>query len=222
MNQPQLLGTKALVIGAGTPAGRIIAVALAESAADVAVAAATIDGEEVMAVRRTKRAIVALGRRTAEYAFDTTLGQNVQVSTRQVVKEMGGLDLMVNAADAAVTVAADRMSDSEWGRALALNLSGVFFACRAALREFGDRGGSILNIIQMQPNQGATMAGVSAARAGVAGLTRALAAEFEGRGVRVNAIEVRLGAADELLARLAVFLASSECTLTGQVLRLTD
>ena len=48
-----------------------------------------------MACRRTRRAIEALGRRSAEYAFEVTLGQNVQVSTRQVSKDLGGLDVLV-------------------------------------------------------------------------------------------------------------------------------
>src|SRR5579875_1660475 len=130
-----LAGRCALVIGAGTPAGSIIAAGLAAAGADVAVASATTEGEEVMAVRRTRRTVVAFGRRSAEYAFDTTLGQNVLVSTRQVSKEMGGLDLLVNAQDAPSPAAAERITDSDWSRTLALNLSGVFFACRAAVRE---------------------------------------------------------------------------------------
>lgn len=212
-------GKKALVIGAGTAPGRAIAVALAGAGMDIAVASATIDGEEIMAVRRTKRTVAGFGVQTAEYAFDTTLGQNVQVSTRQVAKELGGLNVLVNAQSSLVASAAERMSDSEWGRALALNLSGVFFACRSALREFGDQGGAILNVIERQtepPSPGA--AAVAAARSGVIGLTRALAAEFAGRGVRVNALEVAPGA-EEQAADLALFLASSEAGLTGQLLR---
>ncbi|HTE86132.1 MAG TPA: SDR family NAD(P)-dependent oxidoreductase [Dehalococcoidia bacterium] len=229
MDQLPLTGRKALVIGAGTPVGRAIAVALAEAGADVAVAAATIDGEEVMAARRTKRAVAALGRRTAEYAFDTTLGQNVQVSTRQVTKELGGLDLLVNAQDGFVSAAAERMSDSEWGRSVALNLSGVFFACRAALREMSAGGGAILNVVQAPPHGGAAPgAAYAAAKAGVIGLSRALASELADRGIRVNAIEIagHPDSGDELTAppeaqaaALTVFLASPGCPLTGQVLR---
>jgi 3-oxoacyl-[acyl-carrier protein] reductase len=225
-----LEGRHALVIGAGTGAGRAIAVALAEAGADVAVAAATIDGEEVMAVRRTRRAIVALGRRSAEYAFDTTLGQNVVVSTRQVSKEMGGLDLLVTAQDAHVQAPAERMSDSDWARTLALNLSGVFFACRAAVREMATTGGAIVNVVH-RPAADAGAAYV-AAKAGVVGLTRALAAEFAGRGVSVNAIELvdpetsgadgDSAAAEQRVAALAVLLAAGTSrAMTGQLLRVS-
>ena len=94
-----LSGKKALVLGAGTPAGGAAARALAQAGADVAVASTSLDGDEVMAVRRVRRAVEQAGRRAAEYSFDLTLPTNVRVSTRQVAKEMGGLDLLVNAAD---------------------------------------------------------------------------------------------------------------------------
>jgi NAD(P)-dependent dehydrogenase (short-subunit alcohol dehydrogenase family) len=223
---------KALVIGAGTPVGRSIALALAESGADVAVAAATLDGDEVMAVRRTRRAVAALGRQTAEYAFDTSLGQNVQVSTRQVAKELGGLDVLVNAQDVFIQAKAERTSDSDWGRILAINLNGVFFACRAALREMSDSGGAIVNVVSAPPIDAvAPAAAYLAAKAGVAGLSRALAAEAAASGVRVNAIELRSvvpanGASSQeppapeaQAATLAVFLAAADCELTGQMLQ---
>jgi NAD(P)-dependent dehydrogenase (short-subunit alcohol dehydrogenase family) len=240
-----LQGKKALVLGAGTPAGHAIAVALAEAGADVAVASASIEGEEVMASRRTRRAIEALGRRSAEYAFDVTLGQNVQVSTRQVAKEMGGLDTLVYAVSSAVSRPLEKISDAEWTRSLAVNLSGAFFACRAAAREMAAAGGG--RIILVTSNLGERgLSGASmlvTAHHGLIGLTRALAVELADRGVRVNAIAAgwlegtpgagepveenllvryipmrRLGRPEEL-GPLAVYLASdSSDYITGQVL----
>src|SRR5215213_4196109 len=128
-------GKTSLVLGAGSAAGRVIAVALAAAGADVAVASSSLDGDEVMACRRTRRAIEKLGRRSAEYAFDVTLGQNVTVSTRQVAKEMGGLDVLVWAVHSSTIGPTEKVSDAEWSRQLAINLSGAFYACRAALRE---------------------------------------------------------------------------------------
>jgi NAD(P)-dependent dehydrogenase (short-subunit alcohol dehydrogenase family) len=191
VQERDLSGRKALVIGAGTQNGRAIAVALAAAGADVAVASATTDGEEVMAARRTRRAVEALGRRAAEYAFDTTLGQNVHVSTRQVSKEMGGLDVLVNAQDAPLLKAAERTSDSEWSRILALNLGGVFAACRAAAREITTGGGSIINVIpELTAVTMQQSAAYVAARYGVIGLSRALAAEYTEQAIRVNALVV--------------------------------
>jgi NAD(P)-dependent dehydrogenase (short-subunit alcohol dehydrogenase family) len=240
-----LAGKTGLVLGAGTPAGQAIAVALAEAGADVAVASASIDGEEVMACRRTRRAIEALGRRSAEYAFDVTLGQNVQVSTRQVAKEMGGLDILVYAVASALNRPMEKTTDAEWTRSLAVNLSGAFFACRAAVREMLAAGGGRIILVTSNLGErglaGASM--LSAAHHGVIGLTRSLAIELADRGVRVNAIAAgwlegvpgagepneenlmvrfipmrRLGRPEEL-GPLAVYLAADSSEyITGQVL----
>lgn len=239
-----LSGRAALVLGAGTPVGGAIAVALAEAGADVAVAAASIEGNEVMAVRRVRRRIEELGRRTAEYAFDVTLGQNVQVSTRQVAKEMGRLDILVYAVDQLVIKPIEKTSDADWARILAVNLSGAFYACRAAVREMLPSGwGRILLVSSGLGERG--MAGATAyaaARHGVAGLVQALSQEVAAAGIRVNAIAPmwlestpgagpntdenllvryipmrRLGRPDEA-APLAVYLASDSADyLTGQV-----
>jgi NAD(P)-dependent dehydrogenase (short-subunit alcohol dehydrogenase family) len=182
-------GKRALVLGAGSPVGRAIAVALAEAGADVAVAAASLDGEEVMACRRARRAIEALGRRSTEYAFDVTLGQNVQVSTRQVAKEMGGLDILVYAVAQPLERPVEKTTDAEWTRTLAVNLGGAFFACRAAVREMHSGGGRIILVLTDLAERGLeNTAAVVAAQHGVIGLARALALELGGRGIRVNAI----------------------------------
>jgi 3-oxoacyl-[acyl-carrier protein] reductase len=222
-----LTASKALVLGAGTSAGRAIAIALAEAGADVAVASSSLDGEEVMACRRTRRAVEAAGRRSAEYAFDVTLGQNVQVSTRQVAKEMGGLDILVYAVQAAPERPAEKITDAEWSRALAVNLSGAFFACRAALREMlGAGGGRIILVAGDLDGAAAGAAMLLPARHGLIGLARALATEYADRGIRVNAIAAGTPPARDdartaprELGLLSVYLASDASdTITGQVL----
>lgn len=187
-----LLGRKALVLGAGTAAGRRIAVALAEAGADVAVASASLDGDEVMACRRTRRAVEALGRRSVEYAFDVTLGQNVQVSTRQVTKEMGGLDILVWAVRVpSEKKATDKITDAEWTRALSVNLSGAFFACRAALREMlAAGGGRIVLVVGDSAFRDAQEfdTAMTTAEFGLSGLKLVLSREFEGRAITANLI----------------------------------
>ena len=184
-------GKKALVLGAGTPAGRRIAVALAEAGADVAVASASLDGAAVMACRRTRRAVEQAGRRSAEYAFDVTLGQNVQVSTRQVAKEMDGLDILVWAVHAPLVAPLETVSEAQWSRALSVNLTGAFFACRAAVREMLPRGwGRMLLITQESYDPWAEHAAMRTAQWGLLALTHVLAEEFGGRGVSTHSIGI--------------------------------
>jgi NAD(P)-dependent dehydrogenase (short-subunit alcohol dehydrogenase family) len=173
-----LAGKKALVLGAGTPAGALAARALAEAGADVAVASTSLDGDEVMAVRRVRRAVAGAGRRTAEYSFDLTLPTNVKVSTRQVAKEMGGLHLLVNASDLYLRRGTAETSDADWARVLNLNLNGVFYTIRTGLHEMGAAGGRIIVFTSVLGARGdyASVA-YAAARHGVAGLIHAVALE---------------------------------------------
>ena len=225
--QARLDGKRALVIGAGSVTGAEIAVALAEAGADVAVAAGSLDGMEVMAVRRVKRRVEELGRRSFDSAFDVTLGQNVQVSTRQVAKELGGLDVMVYAVDHPFAKAIEKTTDAEWQRVISYNLAGAFFACRAAVREMQQSGGCILLVGGTPPETGG--ASYTAARFGLAGITRALALETREHSIRVNSIipswpgpgpdvaEFPEGAPRNP-ANLAVYLASdAAASVTGHV-----
>lgn len=234
-----LAGKKALVLGAGSPAGRAIAVALAEAGADVAVASSSIDGEEVMASRRTRRAVEGLGRRTAEYAFDVTLGQNVAVSTRQVAKEMGGLDILVYAVATSLDRPAEKITDAEWTRSLAVNLSGAFFTCRAALREMLATGGGRILLVAVAPDPAVASGATALATAhhGLVGLARSLALEYAGRGISADVIalggalegERQAPPATSLLegvlglGALAVYLAAEDgSAVSGRVLHADD
>lgn len=185
-----LAGRRALVLGAGDMAAGALARVLAGAGADVAVASASLDGAEVMAVRRVRRDIEALGRRSAEYAFDVTLGANVHVSTRQVAKDLGGLDILVYAVDAPLGKPAAVTSDADWARTLATNLSGAFYACRAAIKEMtpGGWGRILLLVPDTQPAQASGIAAYAAARAGITGLARALATELTPTGIRVHVL----------------------------------
>jgi NAD(P)-dependent dehydrogenase (short-subunit alcohol dehydrogenase family) len=242
-----LSGKNALVIGAGHPSGRAIALALAEAGANVAVASVTTDGEEVMRCRSAQKAVVAMGRTSMALATDVTLGTGVQVMVRQVAKELGSIDILVNAPDLFLGKPAETTTDVEWSRVLQTNLSGTFHACRAVGREMlkQERGGRIVNIASALGERGmANAAAYCAAQGGILNLTRALATEWGPAGITVNAIATgwmqhsaaigdpnpeanktvrfvpmkRAGAADEI-APLAVYLASDACGyISGQVL----
>jgi NAD(P)-dependent dehydrogenase (short-subunit alcohol dehydrogenase family) len=242
-----LAGKRALVIGAGSPAGRAIALAFGEAGADVTVSSVTTDGEEVMRARHVQQEITQMGRKSATVATDVTLGQGVQVMVRQVAKDMGGIDILVNAPDLFLGKPAESTSDIDFNRVLQVNLAGTFHACRAAGKEMlkQERGGRIINVASVLGDRAiANAAAYCAAQAGILNLTRALATEWGPKNITVNAIAQgwmeytaaignpdpaanqtvrfvpmkRAGAADEL-GPLAVYLASDSCGyISGQVM----
>jgi NAD(P)-dependent dehydrogenase (short-subunit alcohol dehydrogenase family) len=241
-----LTGKRALVIGAGSEPGRAIALALGEAGADVTVSSATTNGDEVMRVKGAQRELTKMGRQSASVATDVTLGQGVQVMVRQVAKDMGGIDILVNAPDLFLGRPAEATTDVEWARVMQVNLHGTFHGCRAAGKEMLKQGGGrIINVASVLGERGmANAAAYCAAQAGILNLTRALAQEWGTSGITVNAIAAgwmeyspaignpdpesnktvrfvpmkRAGAASEI-APLAVYLASDACGyVSGQVL----
>lgn len=193
-----LSGRKALVMGAGWSVGREIALALAEAGADVAVTSATPDAEEALAVKNLAKQIGGMGRQAIAESVDMSIGTNVQVAIRQVVKELGSIDILVTAPDLYLGKPADKITDAEWSRVLNLNLSGTFFACRGVGKEMLSRElpldralnrGRIICVASALGERGlANSAAYCAAKAGVQNLVRALAQEWAADQITVNCI----------------------------------
>jgi NAD(P)-dependent dehydrogenase (short-subunit alcohol dehydrogenase family) len=191
-------GRNVLVMGAGWSVGAEVARAFAEAGADVAVTTATMDGDEVMAVRRLSKEIAGMGRRSMELGVDMAIGTNVQIAVRQVAKDFGDIDVLVAAPDLALHKPADKTSDSDWAKVMSVNLSGVFYACRGAGKEMLARElpperqknrGRIICIASALGERGlANSAAYGAAKGGVHNLVRALAQEWGGNGITVNCI----------------------------------
>jgi 2-dehydro-3-deoxy-D-gluconate 5-dehydrogenase len=108
----------------------------------------------------------------------------------ETIAGLGGLDLLVNNAGTIRRAPAAETSDEDWLAVIDVNLHGVFRGCRAAGRHMLERGrGKIVNVASLLSFQGGiTVPAYAAAKGGVAQLTRALANEWAGRGVNVNAI----------------------------------
>lgn len=179
-----LAGRKALVVGVETAAGGAIASALGAAGADVALAVMRPD-EGVLAARRIQRELRALGRAAFTYALDVTLGQNAKVTTRQVAKELGGLDLVVSAADAPLAGPLARTSEARLAQAMTLNCYAHAYVARAAFDEFRRGGrGCLLLVTHALGERPAPGAGAYALACGAAiGLGRALAAEHAAPGL---------------------------------------
>ena len=180
-----LEGKTALVTGAGRGIGRGLALAFAEAGADVALNART--QPELAAVARE---IEALGRRAIVLQGDVSSAKSARDAVERAIGELGQLDVLLNAAGTAVRGPAEDVTEEQYDRMLNVNLRGTYFACQAAGRHMLERGsGSIVNIGSLTTSFGLPLRSVYAATKGAVGqLTKTLAVEWAGRGVRVNCI----------------------------------
>ncbi len=185
-----LAGKKTMVIGAETPAGGAIARAYAEAGADVALCALTAD-DAVLKARAVKRDIEAMGRTATEYVMDVTLGKNVQVTTRQIAKELGGLDAVASAPDLFLAKPIEKISDSELQRVMQMNFTSQFFVVRTAVEEFrrAKAPGRIVLVTSVLHERGMmNVSAYSAAAGAVASLIRSAGHELSHENITVNGI----------------------------------
>jgi 3-oxoacyl-[acyl-carrier protein] reductase len=178
------------VIGCANPVGHAVAVALAEAGADVAVASATMDGDEVMAAKRASKAVANLGRATLSHGWDVTLPTNVQIGFRQVAKDFGVPSIVVFNGDAVLARPIAQTTDAEFARVQQVNQNGAFYTTRSFLRERDQSvPGRLLYITSVFGERGVPGLGAyGSAKAGVVGLMAAVSQEAGGIGVTANCI----------------------------------
>ena len=180
----RLDGQVALVTGAATGIGAALAEALAGAGADVACHGNTRPADETCArIAKTGRRAVAVRGDLADAA---TAGALIEATTR----ELGRLDILINNAGLIRRAPAVDAAPADWELVLQVNLSSVFRLAQLAGRLMLARGrGKIINIASLLSFQGGVnVPAYAAAKGGVAQLTKALANEWAGRGVNVNAI----------------------------------
>jgi NAD(P)-dependent dehydrogenase (short-subunit alcohol dehydrogenase family) len=178
-------GRRAVVTGAGRGIGRAIALTLARAGADLAVVARTPADLETLAVD-----IEALGRKCVVAACDVTDPESVKAMSEAAAWGLGGVDILVNNAGNAESHRFIDHPDELWHRMIAINLTSVYYVTRAFLPALlGEGSGRIINIASTAARVGDKyVAAYTAAKHGVLGLTRALAAEMVTRNITVNAI----------------------------------
>ncbi|HEY7142768.1 MAG TPA: SDR family NAD(P)-dependent oxidoreductase [Streptosporangiaceae bacterium] len=244
MNPFDLTGKNAFVTGASRGIGQAIAVALAEAGADVALVARSADG-----LAETAADITALGRKAFVLPADVTSQPVVADAAAAAIDALGWVDIVVNNAGGSNFMVGFRdLRLSGWDKIMRLNLDSAVYTCHAFAGHLLERQqGSVINVASVAGVMASPFLGpYGAAKAGLISLTKTLAAEWGGEGIRVNALcpgwtatdlnrnlwedpeagpatvasvpMRRWGRAEEM-AGPAVFLASAASSyMTGQVL----
>jgi NAD(P)-dependent dehydrogenase (short-subunit alcohol dehydrogenase family) len=239
-----MTGKKAFVTGASRGIGRVIAVALAEAGADVALVARGADG-----LAETAAQVAAQGRKAFVIPADVTRQEEVAAAVAAAIEELGQVDVVVNNAGGSnFLVPFLDLRLSGWDKLIRLNLDSAMYVCHAIGAHLVERGqGSVINVASVAGVAASPfLAPYGAAKAGLVSLTKSLAVEWATLGVRVNALcpgwtatdlnrnlwedetagkatvatvpMQRWGRAEEM-AGPAVFLASDASSyMTGQVL----
>ncbi|HTJ92064.1 MAG TPA: 3-oxoacyl-ACP reductase FabG [Pararobbsia sp.] len=175
----------ALVTGASRGIGRGIAMTLAQQGATVIGTATSEAGAAAIT-----EALAAAGLSGRGVVLNVTDSAATDALIDSLVKEFGGLNVLVNNAGITQDQLAMRMKDEDWDAVMDTNLRAVFRLSRAVLRPMMKaRGGRIINITSVVGATGNPgQANYAAAKAGVAGMTRALAREIGSRGITVNCV----------------------------------
>jgi 3-oxoacyl-[acyl-carrier protein] reductase len=184
MTETVFAGQSALVTGATRGIGAAIALELARRGVKVVGTATTDDGAARIG------AALAAHPGCRGVRLDVNDAAAADALMEAIVKEHGALHVLVNNAGITRDQLAMRMKDDDWDAVLDTNLKAVFRLCRAVMRSMmKQRYGRIVNVTSVVGASGnAGQANYAAAKAGVAGMTRALARELGSRGITVNCV----------------------------------
>lgn len=177
-----LAGKVAVITGAGSGIGSAIADMFAEKGARVAVL-------DMLADRAEEKAKV-LGNDAIAVSVNVTDSASVDGAIKTVVDHYGQIDLLVNSAGVVALAPAEEVTDSDWDKQIAVNLTGTFNVARSVGRIMLAQGrGKIINLASQAGSIALDQhAAYCASKWGVIGLTKVLASEWAGRGVTVNSI----------------------------------
>jgi glucose 1-dehydrogenase len=191
---PGLKGKNVLVTGGTSGIGQATAVRFAEHGANVAINYLTTPDEAA----GTEEQVIACLRKVQQHGVRNVLVQGDVSSERDVVRmvgeaseRLGGLDVLVNNAGIQISRPSDQLASAEFDRVLAVNLRGAFLCAREVIRRFlaDEKPGALINVSSVhEAIPRPSYLSYSISKGGVGNLTRTLALEYAGRGIRVNGI----------------------------------
>jgi 2-deoxy-D-gluconate 3-dehydrogenase len=186
LDQFKLDGQTALVTGCKRGIGKAMAIALAEAGADIVGVSATLETEGSV----VGQAVTDRGRKFKGYACDFSDRPALYRFINQVKNDFPQINILVNNAGTIIRVPAVEHPDDDWDKVIEINLSAQFILSREIGKEMVTRGqGKIIFTASLLTFQGGILVpGYAASKAGVGQLTMALANEWAGQGVNVNAI----------------------------------
>ena len=233
-------GQTALITGAGRGIGKTIAVKLAESGLDIAIADMNPVSDDVL------REIEEYGKKCLAFQLDVTDVESVDSVVKKIIDETGGIHILVNNAGITKDNLFMRMKPEQWTQVIDVNLNGVFHVTKAVIRTMvKQHSGRIINIssvVGFSGNPG--QVNYRSTKSGLIGFTKSLSREVGTRGITVNAVAPgfintamtqalnesqqqaildqiplgRMGEAEDI-ANAVAFLASEEASyITGTVL----
>ena len=233
-------GQTALITGAGRGIGKTIAIKLAESGLDIAIADMNPVSDDVL------REIKEYGTKCLAFQLDVTDFETVESVVKKIIDETGGIHILVNNAGITQDNLFMRMKPEQWSQVIDVNLNGVFHVTKAVIRTMvKQHSGRIINIssvVGFSGNPG--QVNYSSTKSGLIGFTKSLSREVGTRGITVNAVAPgfintamtqalnesqqqailsqiplgRMGEAEDI-ANAVIFLASDEASyITGTVL----
>jgi len=233
-------GQTALITGAGRGIGKTIAIKLAESGLDIAIADMNPVSDDV------RREIEEFGTKCLAFHLDVTNVESVDSVVKKIIDETGGIHILVNNAGITQDNLFMRMKPEQWSQVIDVNLNGVFHVTKAVIRTMvKQHSGRIINIssvVGFTGNPG--QVNYSSTKSGLIGFTKSLSREVGTRGITVNAVAPgfintamtkalnenqqqailsqiplgRMGEAEDI-ANAVAFLASEEASyITGTVL----
>ena len=181
----RLEGKNALITGAAQGIGKSIALGMAREGANVGIADINIESAE-----DTAKEIASMGVKSIAIKLDVSKQDSVSEAFGAVTGKFGSLDVLVNNAGITKDTLLLRMKEEDWDAVININLKGSFLCSKEAVKIMSrQRSGKIISISSVVAFMGnAGQANYSSSKAGLIGLTKTIAKEYAGRGIRANAV----------------------------------